>query len=199
MLEDKMSLNVYIDSDVMVASEIKGEQNHVESKKFMDYVLKTKDKDIEFFTSIFTFLELASAMIRRTKNKDKTYSLLYRVKNSWKKFINPLPPMERGTSFTTLIDNLIETTIKFKTPTGDTIHAHTFALNELDYFITWNTRDFHGMKRNLKGIKILTPTDILKEFENLKSKEPSKKTELLFKETFQKLIRERNRSVHNKS
>src|SRR3989344_6017218 len=147
MLEDKMSLNVYIDSDVMVASEIKGEQNHVESKKFM----------------------------------------------------NPLPPMERGTSFTTLIDNLIETTIKSKTPTGDTIHAHTFALNELDYFITWNTRDFHGMKRNLKGIKILTPTDVLKEFENLKSKEPSKKTELLFKETFQKLIRERNRIVHNKS
>lgn len=41
-----MGLNVYIDSDVMVASEIKGEQNHIESKKFMDYVLKTKDKAV---------------------------------------------------------------------------------------------------------------------------------------------------------
>ena len=192
-----MSLNVYIDSDVMVASEIKGEQNHVESKKFMDYVLKTKDKDIEFFTSIFTFLELASAMIRRTKNKDKTYSLLYRVKNSWKKFINPLPPMESGTSFITLIDNLIETTIKFKTPAGDTVHAHTFALKELDYFITWNTKHFDGMRRNLKGIKILTPTDVLKEFENLKRKKPAKKTEFLFKETLQKLMGERNKIVHS--
>jgi len=192
-----MELNVYIDSDVMVASEIKDEKNHTESKKFMDYVLKSKDKDIKFFTSIFTFLELASAMIRRTKNKDKAYSLLYRVRNSWKKFINPLPPMEKGTSFTTLVDNLIETTIKFKTPAGDTIHAHTFALNELNYFITWNTKHFKGMRRHLKQIKILTPTDVLKEFAILQNKQPSKKTKFLFKETLQKLISERNKNMHN--
>ena len=35
-----MRLNIYIDSDVMVASEIKGEQNHLESKRFMDYVFR---------------------------------------------------------------------------------------------------------------------------------------------------------------
>jgi hypothetical protein len=69
----------------MVASEIDNEKNHLESKKFMDYVLQSKKTDMKFFTSVFTFLELASAMIRRTKKQDKAYSLLYRVRNSWKK------------------------------------------------------------------------------------------------------------------
>mgnify|MGYP001591756895 CR=1 FL=1 len=181
-----MVLNVYIDSDVMVASEIKGERNHIESKKFMEYVLKSKKADVMFFTSIFTFLELASAMIRRTNKPDKAYSLLYRVRKSWKKFINPLPPMEKITSFTSLIDELIETSINFKTPAGDTIHAHTYANNKMDYFITWNTKHFNGMKKSIKKIKILTPTDILKEFEKIKKDSQGDFTST-FIETFAKV------------
>jgi len=190
-----MTLNVYIDSDVLVSSEISGEPHHVESKKFMEYVLKSRKEDIKFFTSVFTFLELASAMIRRTKNQDKAYSLLYRVRNSWKKFINPLPPMDKITSFTNLIDTLIESSIKFRTPAGDTIHAHTFAEKEMNYFITWNTKHFDGMKKKIKGIKILTPTDVLEEFEKIK-KEMPKNPEDIMRETLNRLIMERNRIVH---
>jgi hypothetical protein len=191
-----MALNIYIDSDVMVASEIKGEPNHLDSKKFMDFVIKSKRSNITFFTSIFTFLELTSAMIRRTRKPDKTYSLLYRVRNSWKKFINPLPPTEKLTSFTGLIDELIETSIKFRTPAGDTIHAHTFAKNDMNYLITWNSKHFSGMKRKIKNIKILTPTDVLKEFEKLEKKSTKKSSEI-FNDVFLRFIDERNKAVHN--
>ena len=33
---------IYIDSDVIVASEINDEENHAESEKFMEYVLRNK-------------------------------------------------------------------------------------------------------------------------------------------------------------
>ncbi|MFH0860572.1 MAG: hypothetical protein V1921_05180 [Candidatus Altiarchaeota archaeon] len=193
-----MTLNVYIDSDVMIASEIKDEQNHVESKKFMDYIIKSRGEDIKFFTSQYTFVELASAMIRRTKKSDKAYSLLYRVRNSWKKFINPLPPMEKMTSFSNLVDNLIETAIGFKTPAGDTIHAHTFAEYEMDYLITWNIKHFVGMRRKIKNIKLLTPTNVLKEFEKIQDGILPKKDKYILKETLTRLLEERNKLVHRK-
>ncbi len=173
----------------MIASEIKTERNHGDSKKFMNYVLKSKGSDIEFFTSIFTFLELSSAMIRRTKNKDKAYSLLYRVSKSWKEFINPLPPMQNLRSFKTLIDELVETSIKFKTPSGDTIHAHTFAYHELNYFITWNGKHFGSMEKQIKNIRVLTPTDVLEEFEKRKRDEPHKPSNHIFEEALDSWIK----------
>ena len=78
---------IYIDSNIIIASEIRSEKHHKESKNFMAYVLDNKNPDIGFSTSIFTFLELASAMRRRTKNKDRAYSLLYKVRNLWKNSI----------------------------------------------------------------------------------------------------------------
>ena len=161
---------VYIDSDVIVASELKEEQYFSESKRFMEYVLKSRIPDTTFFTSVFTFLELASAMIRRTRNKDRAYSLLYQIRNSWKGSIKPYPPLPRSklTSFTRLVDTLIETSIKFRTPSGDTIHAQTAAQYEIDYLITWNKDHFSGMKREIKNLKLLNPTEALAEF---KSKE----------------------------
>ena len=73
-------INIYIDSNVFVASEIKEEIYHSESREFMDFVLKNRKNELVFFTSVFTFLELSSAMIRRTSNEDKAYSLLYKDK-----------------------------------------------------------------------------------------------------------------------
>lgn len=78
-------LNIAIDSDIIISSEIVNESFHTESKKFMEFVLGNKNKELTFFTSIFSFVELASAMNRRTKDSDKAYSLLYRITNSWKK------------------------------------------------------------------------------------------------------------------
>jgi len=162
--------NVYIDSDVIVASELKEEQYFSESKRFMEHVLKSRDPDITFSTSVFTFLELASAMIRRTRNKDRAYSLLYQIRSSWKDSIKPFPPLPRKrlTSFTKLVDTLIETSIRFRTPSGDTIHAQTVAGYEFDYLITWNKDHFLGMQREIRNLKILNPTEALAEFKKLK-------------------------------
>ena len=164
-------INIYIDSDVIVSAEMKDEQNHEESKKFMDYILGSEIPDTTFITSVFTFLELASAMIRRTKNKDKTYSLLYRIKNSWKYTIKPVPPMPppKLTSFPRLVDGLVDTSIKFHTPSGDTIHAQTAAWFATDYLITWNKRHFSHMKKQIKGLKLLTPTELLEEFTKIRA------------------------------
>jgi predicted nucleic acid-binding protein len=159
-------MDIYIDSDVIVASEIANENNHKESKKFMEYVLADKSKDTTYYTSVFSFLELASAMVRRTNNNDKAYSLLYRIRNSWKKSIKPLPPIpsRRRTSFTELVDTLIETSIKYRTPAADTIHAQTISGYEIDYVVTWNKRHFSCLERQFPNLKVLTPTEILTEF-----------------------------------
>jgi len=162
-------INIYIDTDVIVAAKMEDEQNHKESKKFLDYVLGTENPDTTFITSVFTFLELASAMIRRTKNQHRTYSLLYQIKNSWKDSIKPVLPMptKKLTSFSRLVDRLVETAIKFRTPSGDTIHAQTAAWHETDYLITWNTKHYSYMKKQLKSLKVMTPTKLLEELNKL--------------------------------
>lgn len=164
-------ISIYIDSDVIVAAEMEDEQNHMESKKFMDYVVKHDNPDATFITSIFTFLELASAMIRRTNDEDKAYSLLYRIGKSWKDSIKPVLPMptKKLTSLQRLVDRLVETAIKFHTPSGDTIHAQTAAWHEVDYLITWNKKDFSEMEKQIQGLKLLNPSEALDIFTKLKA------------------------------
>jgi len=155
--------NIYIDSNVIIAAEIQTEQYHPKSKDFVNYVTGNKHPEFVFFTSVFTSLELASAMIRRTHDPDKVYSLLYRIKNTWKHSINPLPPIapKEMTSFTRLIDDLISTTVKLNTPTADTIHAHTAASLEMHYFVTWNKDHFMELEKKLIGIKVLDPNEMM--------------------------------------
>ena len=161
--------NIYIDSNVIVASEIKEEAYHRKSKEFMEFVRGNKRDEIVFFTSVFTFLELASAMIRRTNNEDKTYSLLYRIRNSWKSSIHPLPPIARRkmTSFTRLVDSLIETSIKFRTPSADSIHALTIAKNKMDYIVTYNKNDFLELVKQIENLKMLTPLEMINELKTI--------------------------------
>lgn len=161
MHSPKEPISIYIDSNVIVSSEISSESTHKASKKFIDYVLQNKNENIIFSTSIFTYLELASAIIRRTKTKDRAYSLLYRVTKSWKNSINPLPIIRGRPSFTDMIDNLVETTIKYRTNSADTLHAHAIAENKIDYFVTWNKAHFRHLARQVRNLKILTPTEML--------------------------------------
>lgn len=159
---------VYIDSNVIVSSEIRGETTHKESKKFMKHVLQNKDYGTVFTTSIFTFLELASSMIRRTKTKDRAYSLLYQISKSWKNSLVPLPLIRGRPSFTKMIDVLIETAIKYHTSSGDTIHAHAVSENDIDYFVTWNKPHFKRLGKKLRNLKILNPTEMLEELRNIR-------------------------------
>ena len=158
---------VYIDSNVIVSSKIRSEATHKESKKFMRHVLQNKDHTVVFTTSIFTFLELASAMIRRTKSKDKAYSLIYQISKSWKNSIYPLPIIyDKNPTITKMVDELIETAIKCRTSSADAIHAHTVSENYTDYFVTWNKPHFKYLKKQIKDLKILDPTEMLEEFHN---------------------------------
>jgi hypothetical protein len=162
--------NIYIDSNVIVASEIEEESCYHESKEFIIFVLGNKEDNVVFFTSVFTFLELSSAMIRRTNNIDKTYSLLYRIRNSWKNSIHPLPPTrKRMTSFTRMVDSLIEASIEFRTPSADSIHALTIAENKMDYFVTFNKNDFRGLLKRIENLKMLTPSEMMKELKTISS------------------------------
>jgi predicted nucleic acid-binding protein len=162
-------LYVYIDSDVIVASEIKSETHHAESKMFMERVLGDERRGVTYLVSVFTFLELASAMIRRTHNKDRAYSLLYRIRTSWKRSIKPVSPLEskKLASFPTLIDTLIETSIRFRTPSADTIHAQTIYRYGCDYLVTWNKRHFAGLRHSMKKVKILNPKEMLLEWQRM--------------------------------
>ena len=166
-------INIYIDSDVIVSAEMEDEQNHSESKIFMDYVLRQEHPDTTFITSVFTFLELASAMIRRTNDEHKAYSLVYRIGKSWKDSIKPVPPMptKKLTSFTRLVDRLVDTAIEFHTPSGDTIHAQTVAWHETDYLITWNKKHYSNMEHKILSLKVMTPTELLEEFKKLYTSE----------------------------
>jgi predicted nucleic acid-binding protein len=163
------TMDIYIDSDVIVASEIINEDNHDQSKKFMDFVLNNQNTDIAFYTSVFTFVELASAMTRRTNNDDRAYSLLYRIRNSWKKSIKPLPPIPvtRRASFTSLVESLIETSIKYRTLSADTIHAQTIAGYRMNYLVTWNVSHFLCMEKDIKTLRVVTPTGMLECLGNL--------------------------------
>jgi len=170
-------IEAYIDSDVIVASRIESERHHRESKEFMRYVLTSNKDDIVFYTSIFTFVELASAMIRRTKDEDKAYALLYRIRTSWKNYILPLPPIPPMPSklrpsfskiLTEMVETLIETSIQFRTPSGDTIHAQTVDLYEIYYLVTWNVRHFSDMENQSKHLKVMTPPQALLEFRKKK-------------------------------
>jgi len=49
------------------------------------------------------------------------------------------------TSFTNLVDFLVEASIRFRTPSADSIHALTIAENKIDYFVTMNKSDFAGL------------------------------------------------------
>jgi len=158
-------IEIYIDSNVIVASKIETEEHYQQSKEFMEYVLASKGTDTIFFTSVFTFSELASAMIRRTNDKDKAYSLLYQIRNSWKKFIQPLPPIpgKKQADFIELVETLIESAIRFRTPSADTIHAQTVAGYEINYLVTWNKKDFSEMEKQISELKVLTPVEMLEE------------------------------------
>ena len=166
--------NIAIDSDVIVASQIENEGNHAESKKFMDFILTNKINELYYFTSIFTFLELASAMIRRTKDQDKAYSLLYKIRTNWKEMINPLPLLDSKKALsskafsTNLIDKLIETSIKFGTKSGDTIQAQAIVENQIDFFVTWNKKDFIELEKQIPNFKVLTPTEMFDQIIKMK-------------------------------
>jgi len=153
---DKPLKKIYVDSNVFVDVEILERQHHRESKGFFERILGRDD--IRIYTSVYTSLEIASA-IRRQKGSRAMYHYLYDIHRKYKEGqVVWLPPTKKKTEFNHLIEKLVETTIKHATPGGDTIHVLTMFEHRIKTLITWDKRDFQNVKRR----SILTPEEFLR-------------------------------------
>ena len=157
-------MKIYIDSNVFVSSVINTEQTHSESKKFMDYLIKTQfPKEVIFCTSRFTEVEVASAIFRRTKNEDKARSTLHKIERPWKNKICLFPENPKvKVNLDDLVIKLVETALRYGTSFGDTVHANDAESYSIDFLVTWNVRDFKRLPKNIRGLKVENPTKMLK-------------------------------------
>ena len=147
---------IYIDSNVFVDVEIPERPHHRESREFFERVLGRND--IRVCTSVYTSLEIASA-IRRQKGSRSVYRYLYNIHTKYKEGqIEWLPPTKKKMDFPRLVQEFVETTIEHATPSGDTIHVLTMFENRITTLITWDKRDF----QHVKGRHVFTPEEFLR-------------------------------------
>lgn len=167
----KTKISAYIDSDVFVSSVRQKEQYHKESKEFIDFVVKEKiASNIAFFTSRFTEVEIASAIFRQTRDKDRARATLHKLERPWKNKISLLPEKpSKKINLDDLIIKLVETTLKYGTRFGDTVHANNVESYAIDYLVTWNKKDFLKLEKKIKKLKVLNPTEMLKGIKNKKN------------------------------
>lgn len=112
-----------------------------------------------FFTSGFTLLELVTNVRRKTGSKDKARSLAWQLTQSWKDKILMLG--FKTESMPIFFDQLVETAIELGITTGDTIHSKLILDSEMDCLVTWNKKDFINLRKIIKNIQIMTPTEFL--------------------------------------
>ena len=163
---------VYVDTNVIVSAFLEDEKQHKSSKEFVEKViLNQKSQEyFVFYTSVFALPELASAIYRRTKNKDRVYSILYNLLVLWSDFllvVEPEIPKKYTRSTRKWIDRfikkLIEVAVKYGTPTMDSFHALILEEYHIDILITWNKKDFKNVCSKL-GIELLTPEGFIKTY-----------------------------------
>jgi predicted nucleic acid-binding protein len=164
-----MTIAIYIDSDVFVSAEIKSEKNYKDSKKFINFILKNELKNVSFFTSGFTLLEVVSATRRRTKSKQRARSLAWQLARSWKDKIERIEVLTTR-SWVKFLDKLIETSIELGTQTGDTIHAQIVMERQIDYLITWNKKHFKPLLKKKLKLQIVTPKEFLSDIQKIKKR-----------------------------
>jgi predicted nucleic acid-binding protein len=152
---------IYVDSNIFVDAEIPERTYHNQSKKFLESVLARDD--IKVCTSVYTLLEIASAITRQLGKRNIAYKSLYNVETKYsERHVSRLYPSRKDEvlDFEKLVRALIETSIRYYTPAGDTIHAHTLIANRIRILITRNKDHF----KHLKGRDILTPEEFMDKF-----------------------------------
>lgn len=154
-------MEIYVDSNIFVDAEIDSEPHHKESKLFFDSILPRQD--IRICTSVYTLLEIASAVTRQVGSRETPYRYLYNVQVKYKEGqVSWLPPLKKeddmpSLNFEKFVRILIDVCIECHTPSGDTIHAQAMLEHGIKTIITRNGRDFKG----LKDIEVLTPEEFL--------------------------------------
>jgi len=190
---------VYIDSNIFVnAKRRKEKTTHKISKEFMDYVIKLNRKEdkIDFFTSRYTGVELASAMIRQTQNKYRAKSILYELGKEWEDKIGLIPENPKKTiKWEDFLKRLQEIVIEYKVPASDSIHA--MALLELspNYFVTWNKKHFAPLIKKMKNTIMVDPKEFMSELKKVRIKNKKMKEEELYKEVFRRLFERKKFSI----
>lgn len=149
---------VYVDSNIFVDAELTQRDHHLESKHFLELMLL--NPNIKVCTSVYTLLEIASAITRQVGKRNIAWKYLYNIEVKYKEgqvsWLYPAREL-RVSDFESLVRALIETSIKYYTPSGDTIHAHTLIFNRIRTMITRNKDHF----QHLKDREILTPEEFL--------------------------------------
>jgi len=164
--------NVYIDTNVFISAYSRDEKvQYTLSRKFLNEVIKGEKLQIRysFFTSGFTLLELVANIRRKTGSKDKTRSLAWQLKQSWKNKIAMIGFKTK--SVPKFFEELVETAIELGITTGDTIHSQLIMDTKMDYLITWNKKDFLKLRKKMKHLEIMTPPEFLKMVENMEKRE----------------------------
>lgn len=162
-------MKIYIDSNVFVSNICEDEDDHEQSKEFFEFILKNNFKEeVSFITSIFTEVEVASAVFRRTGNEEKAQATLYKIENPWKEKIALLPyDLEKKIKLNDLVVKLVQTALRHGTTFGDTVHANDVESYDIDFLVTWNIRDFKKMEEKIGKLKVVTPTQILTELKKM--------------------------------
>ena len=170
--ELKQKKKVYIDTNVIVSAMLEDEKQHRLSKNFLNEIILNPKihRLFEFYTSIFTLPELASAIYRRTKNREKAYATLYNVIGTWKEALSVLDaPIPKRYSRSTrkwldyFIRKLVEVAVEYGTPTMDSFHTLILKEYHIDILITWNKKDFKNVCSKL-GIELLTPAEFMEVY-----------------------------------
>ena len=161
-------MKVYIDSNVFVSYVMRSEKEHNDSKTFINYIIKNSfNKDINFFTSRFTEVEVGSAVFRRSKRQDRARATLHKMTRSWANKIFPLPENpNKKIKIDNLIIKLVETALRYGTNFGDSVHANDVESYEIDYLVTWNIKDFKKLEKKIKRLKVLNSIDMLNILKN---------------------------------
>jgi len=160
---------VYIDTNVFISAISRKEKQYSISKKFLNAIIKNNlQMQYDFFTSGFTLLELVTNIRRKTGSKDKARSLAWQLKQSWKDKILMLG--FKTESVPIFFDQLVETAIELGITTGDTIHSQLILDSKMDCLVTWNKKDFLNLRKKMKNLQIMTPTEFLLILEDMKRK-----------------------------
>lgn len=161
----------YIDSNVFVQYAKKDHNLHNRSKKFIDLIINkySKCKELKFFASRFSGVEIASALRRKNSRKDAE-AFLFKKENMWKNVFLPLPPSPKEKfQIDNFISELMEIALKFGTDSSDTIQTHAIDTykEELDFVVT-NDKDFvDRLGKKYRRIKVFYLKDDFTELCNL--------------------------------
>ena len=163
---------VYLDTSIFAGSALRRDAEDEKCRLLIEKIRDGKLSSYEFVTSIFTLVELADVISRR-QTEEKAKALLFDVMNDPDLpiyFADPEPAHKtwKGREYfdiDVLIRNFLNTTLKYRLPGFDTIHAHT--VRKLDKKVIAVSKDKHfGRFEGLNNVvSVVNASDFLQKYQ----------------------------------